>query len=305
MYSRILLSLDGSHFAEAAVPWASLIAKRMKLPLRLLLSQPLVNSGHDGYLNLIAANQRAQSQGYLDDITANLKEEGLEVSTVVIEGYPADSILREAANEPSTLIVMATHGRSGLLRWTLGSVADRVLNQATTPLLLIRPGHNDGPAPEAMLRNVIVPLDGSVVSEQALPHAAALASALDLSVTLALAFPTEADLVPDVPHPFLAASALENVEHQIEALREQAIGSLERARDQLRSDGVSDVEHCAIQGHPGSVVSDLARDTKDAMIVMTTHGRSGIQRWALGSITDKVVRHVHVPVLVVRATPGD
>ena len=111
--------------------------------------------------------------------------DGLAVSSTVYQGMgPAARILDASDKSPATLISMCTHGRSGISRWLLGSVTDKVVRSAAVPTLVTRAGDDDSPTADVVLKNIIVPLDGSVLAEQALPHAVSLARELALELTV-------------------------------------------------------------------------------------------------------------------------
>lgn len=143
MYKRILLPLDGSKLAEAALPHATHLAQRFGSELVLLravvspyaiVAPDLVLAGTDPDLRELAAH----AEQYLESVAGQLRAQGLQVRTVVCEGPVAESILEHAATLGVDLIVMSTHGRGGVLRWVYGSVAERVLQGSTCPILLIR-----------------------------------------------------------------------------------------------------------------------------------------------------------------------
>ena len=157
----------------------------------------------------------------------------------------------------------------------LGSVTDKVLHSASAPVLAIRPRDGKTPVPEVELKHVIVPLDGSLLAEQVLPHVVSLAKALGLTVTL-LRVATHRQNGPLV--------------HYLEAVAEK-----------LRGEGLPSVKSRTIGDHPAETIVSVARETPHSMVAMTTHGRSGIRRAVLGSVTDHVVRHCGEPVLVIRA----
>ena len=197
MYKRILVPLDGSELAEQILPYVRIIGKRLQAQVELLrvfdpVSPVLADPPHGRYLDQIATSFRNQTQGYLEGVASPLRKDGLPVSSIVHEGNPASLIVRESERESATLVAMSTHGRSGITRWVLGSVTDKVLHAATTPLLIIRP-QQQTLAPEVRLNTILVPLDGSSIAEQVLSHVVALAKLLELKVNLIMVTPSETD----------------------------------------------------------------------------------------------------------------
>jgi nucleotide-binding universal stress UspA family protein len=233
-----------------------------------------------------------------------LRQNGLSVSSTVCEGSPAPAIASEAVKEPDTLIAMTTHGRSGIGRWLLGSVTDKVLRATTNPLLVVRAYDQENPPEAVQLQSIIVPLDGSLLAEQVLPHAASLARALKLRVLLVRANPSLGEYHKYVEHyPLDSSSTISRMYEEF--FREEdarAMEYLHRVKEKLNQRRVFSVEERLLKGHAAEAIVELARETPHSLVAMTTHGRSGIGRWLLGSVTDRVVRHSRDPVLVVRAT---
>ena len=209
---------------------------------------------------------------------------------------PDQIIIEKAARDKGTLIGMATRGRSGIHRWLMGSVAEKVLRGATNPLLLVRgdeEGKSDG---AATLKSIIVPLDGSKLAETALPRAVDLAKKLGLEIVL-----TRAYQIPLSAYAGADTAYIPNQDAFLTAVRGEASAYLEAKVNEIRGNGIEKVSFVLLVGSGADEIIDLARSTPDNLIAMCTHGRSGVKRWALGSVTEKVVRHSGDPVLVVRA----
>ena len=300
MYTRLLVPLDGSELAEQVLPPVRSLAKGLHARVDLLrvfspVTPDLIDPAHGQYVDRVAEALRVQAQDYLDAVAAPLRREGIAVACEVHEGNAADLIVRAAEWEPGTLVAMATHGRSGIGRWVLGSITDKVLHATTKPLLVVRARQGAPPA-GAPLRSVIVPLDGSPLAEQVLPHAAALAEALALRVVLARVSPTTEEL-------YRASGFLGGMYQDIATqVEEEAQHYLREVGARLREQRGLSVEERLLRGHPAGAIVELAQETPGTLVAMTTHGRSGIGRWMLGSVTGRVVRHAPCPVLVVRAT---
>jgi nucleotide-binding universal stress UspA family protein len=215
-------------------------------------------------------------------------------------GNPAGKIVELAAAQPDILIAMATHGYSGLQRWLLGSVAEKVLHLATNPLLLVRPkGENSG---EARLSTVLVPLDGSELAEKVLPTVTGVAIGLKLKAVLVRVL---GRIFFEPPEPVLPVFGT-HIPNQKEIWAEASAAATEYLDEkvaQLRAAGLADVSSVLIDGSAEGAaggILDLARKTPDTLVAMSTHGRSGLGRWVIGSVTERVVRHSSNPVLVIR-----
>lgn len=298
MFGRMLIPLDGSKTAEDVLPYARRLAADARVAVELLGVVEMAEIAED-----IASNQAAYAGALVREAVRNSTEylEKLaqtfhngKVRCNVQQGRPEDIIIAAASADRATLIAMATHGRSGVTRWLLGSVTEKVLRGTVNPLLVVRAPGNSKTDGEAALRSVIVPLDGSDVAETILSPVAALARALDLQVLLirvyGLPLPTYGGddyYVPD----YLELK---------DQIRDEAEGYLNSRANLLRAQGVAEVSTVVIEGSAADAIIDLARKTPDNLVALSPHGRSGLQRWVLGSVTEKVVRHCQDPVLIVR-----
>ena len=309
VYTRLLVPLDGSELAEAALPYAKVLAKGLRARIELLRvveppSSEAVDSAHGIDPHRLADSVMSNARDYLEGIARNLREDGLSAFSKVREGRPADGIAAEARLEPDTLITMSSHRRSGVTRWLLCSVTDRVLHTASSPLLVIRAGIKGSNSAELEVENLLVPLDGSDLADQVFPHVAALATALKTKVHLVRANSSLGEYHAYMDHYPLNSSATVYTgmyEEFSKAADAQAMEYLHDGRDWLRKMGVHSVEENLLKGHAAEVIVDLAQEMPRCMVVMSSHGRSGIGRWILGSVADRVVRYAGVPVLIVRA----
>jgi nucleotide-binding universal stress UspA family protein len=199
---------------------------------------------------------------------------------------------------------MTTHGRSGIGRWLLGSVTDRVLHTTANPLLMVRAYDQEHPPEAVKFETIIVPLDGSSLAEQVLPHAEALAKSLGLKILLARAVPSLGEYHQYLEHYQMDSSATVYSGMYEEFAREsdaRAMKYLHQKKEQLTRRRVFSAEERLLRGHAADSITELAQEIPHSLVVMTTHGRSGIGRWLLGSVTDRVVRQSRDLVLVVRA----
>ena len=290
MFGRILLPLDGSKAGEAIIPYATQVAHALGSPLTLFHA---------------ASGGRVRGPAYMERTAEALRAQGLTVETASVRGKPAAAIVRYAEEKGFHLIAMSTRGRSGLNRLAYGSVADRVLHGTETPLLLISP-QEQGDAGAAPLQGIVVPLDGSPLSEAALPIAETLGSALGLGLTLVRAV-SEAALsrralgaAPhlDYPGPLLDPEyAWELAEHEASSAQTY----LEQHQAPLAHRGLQ-VSTQVLHGPPAPQLVTLMQDAPNRLLVMCTRGRSGVGRWVLGSVADHVLRSSGRPVLVIQPT---
>lgn len=212
-------------------------------------------------------------------------------------GRPAEVIIDRAAAQGGALIAMTTHGRSGITRWLLGSVAEKVLHAAANHMLLVRTTEeikNPEPAP---LKRVVVPLDGSELAETAIPHAAELAGKMDLDMVLLRAYALTTPL-------YSGENYAPDLAELWEQTRKEAGEYLEEKARHLQKQGLRNISTVLTEGYAAERIIHLARQKPGSLVAMCTHGRTGVGRWVLGSVTDRVVRHSDNPILVIRAPGG-
>ena len=298
-FQSILVPLDGSPLAEQAIPIALAIAERARSKVKLVLvHQPLLlMEPGPAYTQTELARQKAD-RGYLRAVAGRLRERlGRALSTAVLQGPVALTLARYVHELGTDLVVMTTHGRGGVRRAWLGSVADQLIRLLEIPVLLVRAGHPDSAASSVQLSEILLPLDGSPLAEAALEPAAALAQLWDAEISLVqivqpvamttdppLAFPTEID-------------------DQLTAIRREAAQDyLRDVAERLREQGVRASGVAFLGGGVADTLLHLARPERVGLLAMATHGRGGIRRLVLGSVADKLVRAAEVPVLVCRPT---
>jgi nucleotide-binding universal stress UspA family protein len=309
MYTHILVPLDGSERAERALLVAARIAHATGARITLLHALPIPLSAgalYDGAMLTASqiAEQRAAAAGNLADVSGRPLLTGLSVDTQLSVQTPAAAILDTASEGHVDLVVMCSHGRSGVSRWVLGSVAEHVARHATAPVLVQREGGpipaRPHPDPEQLTR-MLVPLDGSALAEAALDPAAEL--------ILALAGPHGAAL-----HLTLVLTPLEaDPEYMPEGLA--LVGArtyLARVADRLRSthplltvtwsvaSGFDTADTLLRVAETGEDAEGAGPSSRCDLIAMATHGRTGPARWALGSVTERVLHASALPLLVVR-----
>ena len=301
MYTRILIPLDGSKTAEKVLPYARYLAATLKLPVELLEVIDVADIARrippekSHSINTVLENVIRRSEQYLSEVASTFPK--ADVKCTVEKGWAEEVIIEKAAADKGTLINMATHGRSGINRWLLGSVAEKVLRGTTSPLLLVRASEDAKTEGEAPLSSVIVPLDGSELAEQVLSPVAELAKQLKLEVVLFRAYAIPLSAMAVDPEGLYVV----NDEELISALRDEVVAYLEKKTEATKKLGVESVRYIAKYGIAADEIISLGRETPDNLIAMCTHGRSGVKRWVLGSVTETVVRHSGDPVLVIRA----
>jgi nucleotide-binding universal stress UspA family protein len=287
MYTKILVPLDGSKFAEQILPYARVFADAYETTVELLRvedpdARPPFWPPQPG-------------SDYFKEISTRYFPPSLRVDRLAESGKPAQVIVDRAKADPNCLIAMTTHGLSGLRRWLLGSVASKVVQTAANPILLIRSMEDQEPAPEISLKSVVVPLDGSGLAEIVLPQIIPLARKMKLEINLVRVYDSPADTYPAADIIYL-----DSLKQQTENVRREAETYLEGKVQELRAEGLERVSSTVIRGDPAEEIIELARHTPENLIAMSSHGRSGVDRWFMGSVAEKVVQHSRDPVLIVR-----
>jgi nucleotide-binding universal stress UspA family protein len=295
----MLIPLDGSKTAEQVLPYARTLARNLRVPVELLgvvditVLASQVARGNARYFETLITESVRSSEVYLNRIAETFPG---SVKRTIEKGRAEEVIIEKAAADPGTLITMATHGRSGVDRFLLGSVTEKVLRGTYNPLLMIRAAHEGKTDGEASLKSIVVALDGSELAASILPMVAAMANRLNLAVVLFRAY--------SIPYGAYAGddgySAI-NIDEVLAGERDEAVEYLEKKVDELKRLGIEKVSYIAKEGLGADEIIKIARETPDNFIAMCSHGRSGVKRWVLGSVTETVVRHSGDPVLVARA----
>jgi nucleotide-binding universal stress UspA family protein len=277
MFHRMLVPLDGSAQADRILPYASWVANRLQIPIFLLSIVDLRVAA--------SARGRGDVEQQLQQAVDRLHREGVQATMAITAGRPAEEILGVAESQGCDLIVLSTFTRQSSGRGTLGLVTDKVFHASQIPLLLIPPLVAAEPPilPPQTLTTLIVPLDGSAHAEAALPFAEDLAHRLSGEIILARAVPFAGAIVDDKAPPT----------GEVEA--RAYLGNLTQ---RLQAEGLA-VQSRAFDGPPVEYILELASQTPHSLVVLTTHGRSALARWFVGSVAEGIVRATSVPALVI------
>ncbi len=299
MIKRILATTDGSAFAERALPYAIALSNAAKAELTLLRafeSEP----DRQGGITEPQAKARKEVGAEMDELTEKVRAAGVEVKSRIYYGTPEDAIRELAGSLPADVVVMATHGRSGPGRWIYGSVAEGViLASSDLPILLI-PSHF---APPVWASNhgfkVLVPLDGSELAAAALDAAIEFAETFSGEIILMKAVSVPAAAYAGSGPYYVGAHSYELAVDGIKRQTSEARGYLEGIAQGLMS-RVKKVSVCTSAGNPAVAITQMAENQQAGVIVMATHGRSGLARLVMGSVAAGVVRRSSIPTVIVR-----
>lgn len=305
MYTKILVPLDGSPLSERILPYARNVARALPAPAELIhvihphTIETLVDVQRGRFGDIVRSDLEKTSQEYLERLAQSFFEASKTRCSVEV-GPPAETILRRAREDAGILVAMSTRGYSGVKSWLLGSVATKIMQRIRNPLLLIK-SSGETPKDAEILTRLLAPLDGSELAEMVLPHVAAIAKALALSVELLHAYsPPLSALVP-VDYQMRPEEFPGTAMRQ--ALHKKAEEYLQGKVEQLRATGLKNVTFSTFEGDAAHGIIETARTTRSDLIVMCTHGRSGVGEWLLGSTTERVLAHSEDPILVIPAAP--
>jgi len=269
----IIVPLDGSKLAEVALPYAEELGARTGSDITLLSVLEFASNQDTAYLQRIIHATRHHAEKYL--VIPGSKEVNVGATTRV--GNPAEAIVDFSCTWDHKLIVMATHGRSGIGRWALGSVADKVVRSPTNlPVMLIR-GKKARPdvRQKRLLRKALVPLDGSISSQAVIPYISRLALKLQMSLTL-----------------FQVVQQTNNHKADAESYLQAQCAELEQQ-------GIS-AQYRVKVGSPADAIIELADELFVDLVAMSTRGRTGIPSWTIGSVAHKVLLAGNTPLLLLR-----
>jgi nucleotide-binding universal stress UspA family protein len=280
MMKNLVVALDGSLCSSRALDLALALAAKENCPVALC-SVVDRDAGVDDV-------ERAQQ--YVDDAVARAKSAGVSCQHSILRGDPAEAIVDYAKSVGAEAIAMGTHGRTGIERLFMGSVAEGVLRSSSVPVLTT---HGDGKVPIAAATaaiKILVPIDGSECASRALDTAIALAEPLHAELVIC-------DVVDIARAAAMTAGEAELVGAYLDVLESEAKRvtdeGVHRASTRVRASSR------VPQGIPVEVIEQLAKETGASLIVIGTHGRTGMGRFIIGSVAEGVVRGSEVPVVVV------
>lgn len=288
----IVVPLDGSELSEGALPYAVALANATGC--RLLLTTSWEGAAGDLAVPLpdLAQDIAAQGEAYYSEYLSKAAQhvQGVGVQTRVLLGRPVERLLHLIGEADPRYVVMATHGRSGLTRWLAGSVASKLIREATVQTLVVGPRVLDAKATEPQVRRILVPLDASELSELALDPARELAAKVDAEIVLAQVLRVAAQAfmfgVPEV-----------DVARLDKELKAAAETYLSRARERLGPE--VRVETRVLHGLPADALLDFVASENIDLVVMASHTRGGLARAFLGSVADRMIQG-EAPVLLLR-----
>lgn len=306
MFERILIPLDGSPRAEMILSQVARILRREDSEILLLrvIDFPQIFKTMEQARRVdsekLREEERTKAQRYLEELAQRFSDRGARVRGLIAEGDAAEVIVEQAVTHHAGLVALSTHGRTGLSRWFMGSVAEKVVRTSPVPVLLTRsfrrtPQGDLEPvaAEELPIRTLLVATDGSPAAQAILAPAESAAKLFESQVVvfhaeLPIVLPgAEVGVVPMLP--------------PTPSEKDPATAGM---AEQFRSAGLK-VSRRTVLGDAAAEILDYSRASGVDLIAMATHGRSGFSRLLLGSVAERVLRHAEIPVLLVRSVPEE
>jgi nucleotide-binding universal stress UspA family protein len=288
MWKKILVPLDGSDLAELALPYAEELANAFKSEVILLhVSDPA------------ESHYRHMHELYVKEVADRVKERFKKVSPVVVSGKSAEEIIGYAEKNDVGLLIITSHGRSGIISWATGSIASKLLQAAAVPVLLVRAAKPKRKVTrEVLLSRVLLPLDGSEAGEAAVEYIGELMSRLESEVILfgVVSSGQHIRTVGGLDYISYPPEQMQMFEKEAREYLDKVYRRLKRRKGTVRvaikvGDKVGDV---------GQEILNFAEGKRVNLIAISSHGHSGIEKWVFGSIANKVVQGSKSPVLVVK-----
>ncbi len=287
--NKILVPLDGSKLSEKILTHIETLAKRTNAEIIMLQVIPFFWPSEFKHVREMGNRMDKEAADYLFVRSARLGEKGIKGEVCVSEGHVPEAICDFGREKMVDLIAMSTHGSGGIKRWALGSVANKVIQTSSVPLLLyniavekVTPSH---------YKNVLIPVDGSLFSENVFPQAKEVVESFHAKVWFLYVIDT---------HLMKSFTVLgDNISE--EELIENIQNYFSTLKTRLNEAKATNYEVVIKKGDPAETICSFAEENEIDLIAMSTHGLGGITRWALGSVADKVVRGSAKPVLLIRA----
>jgi len=284
MFERMVLLLDTSEPAEAVIPYAVHLASKMGSELDVV--------------NVIEgeASSERLAKAYLDKIVDDIKEPGIRKKrSVILRGKAADQILDYVERNKIDIIASASHGHSGIRKWFIGSTVDKIVRGTKVPVLLVHSKEKGSITRQAAFTHVLLPLDGSKAAEAALPITESIANKIKVRVSLIRAVSPLVDQYAGPPEGYV----VDYTGKVMQALEEEATDYLKQTAKLFEEKGIL-VSTTMIMGSPATEILKYIEKQKVDLVIMSTHGRAGFGRWILGSVENKILHSVEIPLLIVR-----
>jgi nucleotide-binding universal stress UspA family protein len=298
MFNNILVPLDRSSLAECVLPHVVAIARAFESQVTLLhvmdsTSQPRAVDPLDWQI------RKAEAENYMHDLALRLQKVSLPTERHLMEGQAAEQIVEFAHQHHADLILLSSHGQSGLSGWNVSSVVQKIVLRACTSIMVVRAYQPVPPElTDLRYRRLLIPLDGSQRAECVLPQAATLARAHQAQIMLVYIVrrPEMPRRTPPTPEDIGLADQV------VERNRTEAIEYLEQVKSRLPGEVHTRV---LVSEHVFSTLHELADQESIDLVFLSAHGYSGQTRWLYGSLAISFIVYGATPLLIVQDVPAD
>jgi nucleotide-binding universal stress UspA family protein len=300
MFERILVPLDRSPLAECVLPHAVAVARALGSQLMLLhiLSQSARQDDLRAVDTLEWQLRRAEAESYLEGIRVRLQEVGVAAQTNVLDGDAAEQILAFARENQVGLVIISSHGQSGLSGWNVSSVVQKIMTRLPISTMIVRAYQPDQPdLANLRYRRVVVPLDSSPRAESVLPLAATLACTAETQILLA-------HVVQRPPMPRRTPPSQEDsdlADRIVERNRSEAEQYLAVVRSHLPPAGVE--TRLLISNHVAAALHELVDQEQIDLVLLSAHGYSGQMQWPYGGLVASFVTYGATPLFIFQDAP--
>ena len=295
MLEKILVPLDGSKLGELPLIYVKELAKEFHSAIHVIY----VCEKHD-------PAYREMVQKYLDKVAGKLQSDLMQTSSranveaVMLEGKPSAEIIRYAQEKQVSLILIASHGRTGIMAWVMGSTANKVIHIARQPALLVRASmFNSERPPENVFRKILVPLDGSESGEAALRYISEIAEKLKSEIIL-LSVVEAGERI----HSIGGLDYIQFPEELIDAMKKESEDYLARINEKLTDHGII-VQNVVREGNAAEEIVNFGNENNISLIVMSSYGKSNSREWVLGGVANKVLHVSKLPMFLVKPALND
>jgi nucleotide-binding universal stress UspA family protein len=303
MFDPILVPLDGSLLAECVLPHAVAVAQAFNARIILLrvLEKNQANGSAQIFDLLNWQIKKTEARLYLEKVSARLSKSQLQITATVLEGLAAETITEFAENQGAKLVILSSHGRSGLSQWGISSVTQKIIFSAPSSILIIRahqPSTNE--LMEQPYRQILIPLDGSRRAENALPLTTLMARFHQAQVHIVhvVKKPEMARHMPLTPEDIDLSNRI------VERNREVAVRYLDQLRSRSHLDGIQLQTHLLTSDNAMAAIHDLVEQEHIEMVALSAHGYSGNNQWPYGSLVNNFILYSTVPLLIVQDLPA-
>ena len=306
MYDSILAPLDGSNLAECVLPHAAAIAQSFNAEITLLrmLEKNQANSSAQFSDLLNWQISKTEVTRYLEKIKARFQESGIQVRSIVLEGLVAEGITNYAQTHGVKLIILSSHGHSGLTQWGISSNTQKIILSAPSSVLLIRAQHHDLHTVEFSIpqhyQRILVPLDGSHRAENVLPPITQIARFHNSQVHI-----VQVVRPPEMArHMPLSHEDIELSDRIVALNREEAKHYLEEVKSRSYLNGIAVQTHLITSDNVNTTLHKLTEQEHIDLVTLSAHGYSGNHQWPYGSMVNNFIMFGKVSLLIVQDLPA-